>query len=62
MATFLYQCPLTARKVQGWAADEATASDAQTFLPITCLACGAVHLVNPETGKTAASEHKGLSR
>jgi hypothetical protein len=48
MATFLYQCPLTARRVQGWAADEATTSDDQTFLPIACLACGAVHLVNPE--------------
>jgi hypothetical protein len=33
-------------------------SDDQTFLPITCLACGAVHLVNPETGKTATRSTK----
>jgi len=58
MATFLYQCPLTARKVQGWAADEASASDVQTLLPITCLACGAVHFVDPESGKTASTDSK----
>jgi hypothetical protein len=56
MATFLYHCPPTGRKVQGWAADDAAPGDAQVFVPVTCLACGGVHLVNPKTGKTASTD------
>jgi hypothetical protein len=53
MATFLFQCPNTHRRVQGWVADEPKTDSTQTFVPVTCLACRAIHLVNPETGKTA---------
>jgi len=58
MATFLYHCPTTSRKVQGWVAEDAAVEDARTFVPINCLACGATHLVNPKTGKTAGSGEK----
>ena len=58
MATFLYQCPTTSRKVQGWVEEDATVQDAGTFIPVTCLACGATHLVNPKTGKTAGRSEK----
>jgi len=57
MATFLYQCPVTRRNVQGWVADDVAAGE-QTFVPLSCLACGVVHLVNPKTGKTAGNDQK----
>lgn len=58
MATFLYQCPFTRRNVQGWAADDTVSDDRETFVPVTCLACGTLHLVNPKTGKTASGNDK----
>jgi hypothetical protein len=48
MATFIYRCPKTGFKVQGWLADETT--DASTFVSVNCLACNGIHLVNPATG------------
>jgi hypothetical protein len=51
MAPFLYRCPNTGLKVQGWIADEPADDDAETYESITCLACAQVHLVNPTTGR-----------
>jgi hypothetical protein len=45
METFIYRCPNTGRKVQGWLADDPTADD-DTFEAVACLACSRVHLVN----------------
>jgi hypothetical protein len=51
MATFLFRCPATGYQVQGWV-DDNPENDVETYRPVTCLACGRVHLVNPTTGET----------
>jgi len=50
MPPFLYRCPNTSNKVQGYIADEVQ-DDPNSYEPITCLACRQVHFVNPATGK-----------
>ena len=52
MAPVLFRWPATGMQVQGWCADDATASGARdVYIGIQCLACDQVHLVNPETGR-----------
>ena len=56
MPTFLYRCPKTSLRVQGWVADDPTDSEAERFEAVTCLACTSVHLVNPKTGKVVGED------
>jgi hypothetical protein len=49
MAAFIYQCPLSGVKVQGWVADAAAGDD--TYEAVSCTSCGAMHFVNVTTGK-----------
>lgn len=49
MPTFLYRCPNTGFKVQGYSAEET--SDEDAYQSVTCIMCRQVHLVNPATGK-----------
>jgi hypothetical protein len=51
MPTFLYRCPNTRVRVQGWIANDPTEQDGDSFEAVTCPACGGVHLVSPQTGK-----------
>jgi hypothetical protein len=54
MAPFIYRCPNTGFRVQGFAPDNEESEGADdVFLGVTCLMCGSVHLINPKTGKTA---------
>ena len=55
MATFLYDCPITRRRVQGWQPDQAASAGPDTYVSVTCPACGRVHLVDPVSGKTAGA-------
>ena len=48
MAPFLYRCPNTGYRVQGFVAEDV--SDPDTYEPVTCVMCQQVHLVNPATG------------
>ena len=48
---FLFRCPITGTEVQGFLAHETPSEDPNSFEPVTCLACGQVHLVNFKTGK-----------
>jgi len=50
MATFVFRCPSTGLKVQGWSAEEIP-DEPNTYETITCTACGQLHLVNPSTGR-----------
>ena len=50
MATFLYRCPDTGFRVQGYTPGQ-TSDDDDTYEAVTCLACQRVHLVNPATGR-----------
>jgi len=43
--TFVYLCPVTGFRVQGWLADD-PAADKATYETVTCTACGQLHLVN----------------
>ena len=52
MVPFIYRCPVTGLKVQGLFADEVPPESANTYEPVTCLACTRVHLVNRSSGKT----------
>jgi hypothetical protein len=55
MPPFIFRCPNTGFRVQGFAADndESERAGDDIFVGVTCLACGSAHLVNPKTGKTA---------
>ena len=52
MATFVYRCPKTRLRVQGWVADDPIHPEKQSYEAVTCLVCGGVHLVNPASGRT----------
>ena len=49
----MYRCPRTGQMVQGWIADEPVSGEA--YEPVTCTACGRVHLINSKTGKILES-------
>ena len=50
MVPFTYRCPRTGQQVQGWAAADHLAND-ESYEPVTCTACGRIHLIDPKTGK-----------
>jgi hypothetical protein len=57
MPPFIFRCPNTGFRVQGFAPDDNGSERADDiFVGVTCLACGLVHLVNPKTGKRAGEE------
>jgi hypothetical protein len=49
MVPFTYRCPRTGQQVQGWAID--ALAEGELYEPVTCTACGRVHLVNRKSGK-----------
>ncbi len=51
MPTFLFRCPNTGYRVQGFVAEEDFSDDVEDGQSVTCLACKQTHLVNPRTGK-----------
>jgi hypothetical protein len=54
MPPFIFRCPKTGFRVQGWVPDDDESAGADNiFIGVTCLACGSIHPVNPKTGKTA---------
>jgi hypothetical protein len=48
---FIYRCPNTGLKVQGWIAEDPTERLAENYASVTCTACAHVHPVNPKNGK-----------
>jgi hypothetical protein len=58
MSPFLYTCPTTGFRVQGWIdSDEAEWAD-DRYEAVTCLACRGTHPVNPKTGKRAGESER----
>jgi hypothetical protein len=56
MPTFIFQCPNTGYRVQGFVADDPERgenTDRDSYEAVTCTVCARVHLVNPKTGKIA---------
>jgi hypothetical protein len=50
MATFLFQCPNTGFRVQGYSPDQKS-DDENEYVIVNCHVCNRVHLVDPSTGK-----------
>jgi hypothetical protein len=50
MPLFIYRCPNTGDRVQGFSAEDIS-EDQRTCEPVTCPSCHQLHLVNPATGK-----------
>lgn len=55
MPPFMYRCPNTGYRVQGFVAEEVS-NDADTYETVTCIVCQQVHLVNPATGKVLGED------
>jgi hypothetical protein len=56
MPPFLYHCPNTGFRVQGWTEVEESDWTEDTYEAVTCLVCRAVHFVNPKTGEQQAAK------
>ncbi len=53
---FLYRCPTTGHKVQGFVQGLASApDDTSIYETVTCAACYRVHLLNPSSGHVAGT-------
>jgi hypothetical protein len=55
MPPFLYRCPNTGYRVQGFVAEEVSV-ERDGYEALTCTACQRVHLVNPTTGKVLGED------
>ncbi len=49
MPLFMYRCPATGYRVQGFSAEDIS-EDHHVYEPVTCPVCGRIHHVNPTTG------------
>jgi hypothetical protein len=56
MAPFLFRCPNTGYRVQGWAAKSEPEGGRDVYESVTFLACRGVHMVNLKTGKTLGED------
>ena len=56
MRIFLFQCPATGLKVQGFTAEAVENGDRETYEAVSCLACGQAHFVDPKTRKTVGAD------
>jgi hypothetical protein len=56
MGAFLFQCPVTGMRAQGWLADSPPQRVPDTYESIACPACSHVHLVSRKTGKVLGSK------
>jgi hypothetical protein len=54
--SFVYRCPRTGLMVHGWIAGEPMSGE--VYEPVTCTACGRVHLINQKTGKILEAAKK----
>ncbi len=56
---FVYRCPTTGHKVQGFVQNNPSAlDDTGIYETVTCIACHRVHLVNPSSGHVAGTNRR----
>ena len=60
MPLFMYRCPVTEYRVQGFSAED-TSEDRQTYEPVTCPVCRQIHHVNPATGAVLGEKVESAS-
>ena len=53
MPLFIYRCPKTGHRVQGFSAEDVS-KDTHTYEPFVCTVCKQIHHVNPATGAVLA--------
>lgn len=59
--SFVYRCPTTGYKVQGFVRDHPPGpDDISTYETMTCSACYRLHLVNPSSGHVAGTDRRTL--
>ena len=51
MATFVFRCPKTGFKVQGWSAEAIPDDEPDSYETIACTACGQLHWINRASGR-----------
>ncbi len=56
MATAIFICPNTAKRVQGWFANDGSEDGGEVYQSVTCLACRQLHWVNPKSGKVLGGD------
>ena len=58
MGSFLFRCPHTGLKVQGWVADDAATGvdENDSYEAVACTACTRTHLINPKNGKVVGAD------
>jgi hypothetical protein len=54
--SFLFVCPVTGTRVKGFVVTEMPSDDPNSFEPVSCLACGRMHLLNFKTRKTVGED------
>ncbi len=52
MTPFLFLCPQTGLRVQGLVAEDTSSLDPDALVPVSCHACGGIHLINPNSETT----------
>ena len=60
MPLFMYRCPVTEYRVQGFSAED-NSEDRHTYEPVTCPACRQIHHVNPATGAVLGEKVESAS-
>jgi hypothetical protein len=59
MAAFIYRCPTTGLKVQGWLEDESLSENGSaSYEAVICTACTRVHFVNRKTGRSIGDDEE----
>ena len=59
MGAFIYRCPVTGLKVQGWLADEPSSEDTRSaYEAVICTACTRVHIINRKIGRTIGDDQE----
>jgi hypothetical protein len=54
MGAFLFRCPNTGFRVQGWVEDGESEDSNNVYEGVICHACGRLHLVNAKTGEISS--------
>jgi hypothetical protein len=57
MPLFMYRCPNSGYRVQGFVAED-TSEDDHVYEPVTCPVCHQIHHVNPHTGVVLGEKAK----
>ena len=61
MPTFLFKCPSSGYRVQGFVAQEDETTDVGVFVPVNCPVCAQVHLVDPKNRKVLGADDSEAS-